>query len=286
MGNAADEGLSWLSDEEREGLDEDDLADSGATEEEGDLEEEDDAQEPAQSPPHEAAAVGQDEPEPAPFQPVYQAALPQDFQARVEALTAAGSELAQAYENGDFDLAEYQQRQRALSEQEWALRATALKAEMAREQQQQSLAQRWAWEQDAYFRKAENRAFRDDPVVSHAFEGALRLLAADENNGQRDMGWFLEEAGRLSREKVRELAAGMGMVNGTTGAPPARSGNGKTASGRGRASPPPSLGGMPTAAMPDPGGDEFAYLDRMGGLEAERAMAKLTPDQLDRYLAG
>jgi hypothetical protein len=37
--------------------------------------------------------------------------------------------------------------------------------------------------------------------------------------------------------------------------------------------------------MPDPGVDEFAYLDKLSGLAAERALAKLSQDQLDRYLS-
>lgn len=291
------DGLSWLSEEEREALAEDDgeedlLREIATEDDETDDDEPDDddeaqAKSAAQAQPAEPAAQPEaEEPPQQPFQPVYVAPLPADFEARANALVEAGKKLTEAYENGDLDLKEFQVQQRQLNEQEWQLRAAALKADMAREQHQQAIAQRWAWEQEAYFRKPENRAFRDDPVISHAFEGALKLLAADEANTKRDMAWFLEEAGRLSREKVRELAAGLGMSAISEPAKPITSGTPpRSARAKSAAPPPPTLGGIPTAATPDPSADEFAYLDKLSGLAAERALAKLSPDQLDRYLS-
>ena len=286
------DGLAWLSEEEREALNADDGEEDLLREiaEEEDEEEEAEAVAPSQpeSAPAEPAPSAQaptEEPPQQPFQPVYVAPLPADFEQRAHQLVEARKKLVESYENGDIDLATFQQQQRQLNEHEWQLRAAALKADMAREQHQQAIAQRWAWEQEAYFRKPENRAFRDDPVISHAFEGALKLLAADEGNTKRDMAWFLEEAGRLSREKVRELAAGLGMQAGEPAKP---AGGAPPPAKRGRPNappPPPTLGGIPTAMTPDPAADEFAYLDKLNGLEAERALAKLSPDQLDRYLS-
>lgn len=314
---AREDDLNWLTEEELEGLDDDDLT-PGSGVEGADDDEGDDGQAAAASSSERASARsagqdgghgadqkpgaqqgqgpdgGEEEAPLAPFQPVYQASLPQDFAERVKALEDANRELAVQYEQGEFDLVEFGKRQKVLHEQEWALRGAALKAELAREQQAQSMAQRWTWEQEAYFRKPENRAFRDDPVISHAFEGAIKLLAADEANENRDMAWFLEEAGRLARARVRELAeslnnppgraAGAGGTRGGQGAGAGTQATGKGAGQMSRVALPPSLGGVPTAAMPDPGGDEFAYLDRLSGLDAERALSKLTPEQLDRYL--
>ncbi len=299
-----DDGLGWLSEDERAALD-DDMDDDGAGAHD-DLDEDaaegdDDAaqapragakageEKPAAGSPGKGQPAGEADEEgpPAAFTPVYRAGLPADYQQRVDALAAASQTLAKQYEDGDFDLAEFQAKQRQLSEQEWALRATALKAEMAREQQQQTMAQRWVWEQEAYFRKPEHRAFRDDPVIAHAFEGALKLLAADQANESKDMPWFLAEAGQMTRDKLRDLAQGLGLV----GTSPATAAAGPRGVPRGngwrgnKASPPPTLGRLPSAATPDPGGDEFSHLDKLGGMDAERALARLTPEQLDRYLA-
>lgn len=49
---------------------------------------------------------------------------------------------------------------------------------------------------------------------------------------------------------------------------------------------PPTIGGLPAAATTDPRDDgEFAHLDNLTGMEYERALARLTPDQKARYEA-
>ena len=49
---------------------------------------------------------------------------------------------------------------------------------------------------------------------------------------------------------------------------------------------PPTLAGIPAAADPTvTGSDEFAHIDRLSPSAAERAIAKLTPAEQDRYLA-
>lgn len=50
---------------------------------------------------------------------------------------------------------------------------------------------------------------------------------------------------------------------------------------------PPSLGGLPAAAGADPKNEgEFAHIDGLEGEAYERALARMTPDQQARYLAG
>jgi hypothetical protein len=46
-----------------------------------------------------------------------------------------------------------------------------------------------------------------------------------------------------------------------------------------------ALGTMPAAAPAEVGGGEFKHLDTLSGLELERAVAALTPDQRDRWAA-
>ena len=42
---------------------------------------------------------------------------------------------------------------------------------------------------------------------------------------------------------------------------------------------------MPSAALPDTGDpDEFSRLDRLGGMELEAALARLSQAEADRYL--
>lgn len=275
MSISSDE-LAGLSDEERAALDdgsdpderdllkallEDEDDDGQDLDDEDDEPEEDEADDkvaPAEIP---GAAVPE-------FHPVYQASPVADYAERMAQIAAANKEIATGYENGDFDLEEYQTRQRKLTELEWGLREANLKATLATEQQQQGLAQRWQWEQDRFFGMAEHKAYREDPVIGPAFGAAVQLLAADVANDARPMSWFLEEADRMTRARFR--------VSGAEEAAPRR--------GRSRPAVPPTLGGLPAAAIPETGADEFSKFDRLEGMALERALAKLTEAEADRYL--
>lgn len=48
---------------------------------------------------------------------------------------------------------------------------------------------------------------------------------------------------------------------------------------------PPTLAAAPAAADAAVGGGEFAHLESLEGVDLERAIAKMTPEQLDRFLA-
>ena len=185
-------------------------------------------------------------------------------------IAEANREIAAGYEAGDFDLEEYQTRQRKLTELEWSLREANLKANLAAEQQQQSLAQRWQWEQDRFFGTEVNRAYREDPIVGAAFSTAVQALAANAAYDAKPMAWFLEEADRLTRAKFRvgnEVPDNVRQIR--TKRPAA----------------PPTLAGVPSAALPDTGDpDEFSRLDRLGGMELEAALARLSQAEADRYL--
>lgn len=269
--------LEGLSDEERAALEDEevDQAPVADVDEPEDDEEDDEPEaiEAAEDEPEEA----EDEPEPVAqaadplFTPVYQAPAVDDYAGRMAQIAEASREIAAGYEAGDFDLEEYQTRQRKLTEMEWSLREANLKASLAAEQQQQSLAQRWQWEQDRFFSAEPNRAYKEDPIVGAAFSTAVQALAANAAHDAKPMSWFLEEADRITRAKFR--------VGPETPPDNVRQIRGK------RPAAPPTLAGIPSAAIPESGDpDEFSRLDRLGGMELERALAKMSDAEAHRYL--
>ena len=290
-----DEELMGLSDEEREALEGDEALDNVA-DEDGD---EDDADEGAEE---SRAAAGSDtgaragtgdaegvpagdqaqEPAgPGEFQPMYVAPPVEGYAELMAGLAQQQATLAKGYEDGEYDLTEYQAKLRQLTEQEWALREQQLKASLAAEQRQQQMAQRWQWEQERFFTNPANKAYREDPVIGPAFAAAVQLLAADANNDRRPMQWFLEEADRLTRARFRLPGEGQAGANGQNGTKPAsQSRGGRAKSGQ----VPPTLGGLPAASIPDVGGDEFSRLDRLEGMELEMALSRLSQAEADRYL--
>lgn len=263
------EDLEGLSEEERAALEDDEYGDAPDGEDllEDEAPEEDEAQEEAQeeAPEEDEAPVYEKE-----FIPVYTADPVADYETRMKQITEANREIAAGYEAGDFDLEEYQLRQRKLTELEWSLREANLKASLAAEQQQQSLAQRWQWEQDRFFSVGANRAYREDPIVGAAFSTAVQSLAANAENDSKPMAWFLEEADRITRSRFR-----LGNEPVADNVRPIRK----------RPTAPPTLAGVPAAALPETGEpDEFAKLDRMSGMELEQALARLSQAEADRYL--
>lgn len=260
----SDEERAALADEEvdREPVDEDDEEDD---EPEAIEAAEDEPEEPEEAPePVAQAAVPE-------FMPIYQAPAVDDYAGRMAQIAEATREIAAGYEAGDFDLEEYQTRQRKLTELEWSLREANLKASLAAEQQQQSLAQRWQWEQDRFFGAEANRAYREDPIVGAAFSTAVQSLAANAAYDAKPMSWFLEEADRLTRAKFR-----VGNEAVPDNVRPLRSK---------RPAAPPTLAGLPSASLPETGDpDEFSRLDRLSGMELEAALARLSQAEADRYL--
>lgn len=265
-----DDEMDGLSDEERAALADEDLDRDREDDPDDEDLDQDDAADAAEGDadddePEAPAAAQAQQPE---FQPVYQASPVPDYAERMAQIAAANKEIAVGYENGDFDLEEFQLRQRKLTELEWELREANLKATLAAEQRQQGLAQRWQWEQDRFFGMPEHKAYREDPVIGPAFGAAVQLLAADVANDAKPMSWFLEEADRMTRARFRVGPGPEPVVR----------------RGRTRPAGPPTLGGLPAAAIPETGADEFSKLDRLGGMELEMALAKLTSAEADRYL--
>lgn len=268
--------MAGLSDEERAALEDDETAEDRALLHDL-IDDEDDADDPeadAAEPADEPEAV-QDPPEPVPppreFQAQYQAPAVPDYAERMAQLAQAQQELAKSYEDGDFDLPEYQVKLRALSEAEWGLREAQLKATLAEEQRGQALAQRWQWEQEHFFAQGANRAYREDPMIGQAFSTAVQVLAADAGNDNKPMSWFLEEADRMTRQRF--------VVSATAPSKAPRS-------TRTRPAVPPTLGHLPAAQAPETGGDEFGYLDKLSGMALERALSKLSQADEQRWLMG
>lgn len=307
MGAILDEELAGLSDEERKALSgEDDAEDRevlrSLVQEGGDEEEED---EPTEDEPEatttgqEPAVAGQGEAQPGvdpanaagvttetgpgEFQPVYMAQPVERYADQMAWIAQQQTTLAKGYEDGDYDLAEYQAKLRALTEHEWGLREQQLKANLAVEQRTQQMAQRWQWEQERFFSQPTNRAYREDPVIGPAFSAAVQLLATDAANNARSMNWFLEEADRMTRARFR--LPGEEAPSGANGQQGASQGTGRGGRARG-VQVPPTLGGLPAATIPEVGSDEFSRLDRLDGMDLERALAKLSQAEADRYLMG
>jgi len=128
---------------------------------------------------------------------------------------------------------------------------------------------------------------KDSPAW-HAMDTALKTVGASPANQGKSYAWVVREADRVARAMVNQPRKAAGApVAAAPPAPaaPAAPAAAKPTADRHSTTPvPTTLGSLPAAA-PEQVTGEFGYLDALTGVEHEKALAKLTPDQMARYLS-
>lgn len=211
-----------------------------------------------------------------PFVPQYRADTPEGAAQLHEQVTQRLRDLRRQFHDGEIDLEEYEQQREQVDEYRLGLRAQQLKAEIAQEHSQQALLAYWNSAKQDFLSRPENAVYRSD-LGAAAFDRAVQELARKEENADRDAGFFLQTADRMVRESF-----------GLSRQDAERAGGRRAGSGRRKAldNLPPNIGDAPSAELPETGGGEFAHLDKLGGIELERALAKMSEEQQMRYLTG
>lgn len=287
--------LATLTDEERAAMQEDASpeelaimrAEQKAGEDEGDDDEGDDNQEenapPVEGKPEEGAPAAEAEPPAAPppepearTKPRYESALPEDYQAQVDAIKTESDALAKAFRAGEIDFDEYTVQAQALTERRDGLLAARVKAEIAGEMKAQSAEQEWRDTVQSFMRrvaKEENLNYSQDAAKQKTLDIYVKELAADESNADKPMGWFLEEAHAMVKARY-------GLNNKLLDEKPVKPTR------------KPPLDALPHTLANVPGGDgpgdlvgEFTDLDGLEGIDLEQAIARMTPAQREKYAA-
>jgi len=302
-----DEELEGLSDEERAALeDDDDEADilkgiAGDDDDDGDDEEQDDDGKAAAAaddtggadddagdgkaaagdsaaaddgkggePAADKASVVVDE-----FQPEFNAAQPEGLTEKLAALDTRTDELMAKFKDGEIEMADVLKETRAIDAERLQLTMAAEQAKWAEQQNADSRAQRWKWEQERFFGQEKAAIYKDDPITLAALNASVKQLAADSANDRRPPSWFLEEADRRVRDRFNLGGAAKPQGEGKPKPAPREPDLSKV---------PKTLANLPAADVSETGGDEFAYLDKLDGIALEQALRKLTPEQEARYL--
>lgn len=282
-----EEELAGLSDEERAALE--DVDDTGdeeleAAEAEGDAEQAGPQEEASEELEVSAEAEGgeqdettAEEPEPidpGQFVPRFQAEDLSDLSTKMAEINEAKRALGQQYQDGDIDWSEFETKRDELDEKALDLREAKSQSDMMAKLAAQTEAQHWQWEQDRFFAQKANAVYKDDELAYVALDHTIKRLAADEANNGKPMAWFIEEADRQVRSRFYPKQEPVVETKAK-------------AAQKTRPKMPPNLGDMPPADLQDTGNpDEFAKLDKLSGMDLEKAISKLTPEQQERYLMG
>ena len=203
-----------------------------------------------------------------PFVPQYKAEVPENADERLEQIKAEQKALRQKFSDGEIDLDEYEDSRDRLSDEQLTIKSNLLKAQIAQEHTAQALQAYWESEKAEFLRREENKVYSNNYAMA-ALNTAIGDLARKPENANQPASYFLREGDRIVRE-------GMGIAAAPKRATQSRSKNIEL---------PPDLGRAPSAELPETGEDhEFSHLDKLSGLELERALAKMSEEQETRYL--
>ena len=194
-------------------------------------------------------------------------------------LEAQLKDLATKFDDGELDDADYNIEVRKI---ERAIARVEAKMELAEEQieaqnaaaeaNQAKLMAQWEKAQVDFFAKPENKAIAEDDAMFNSLDAHVKKILAAGNTPIADV---------LDLAKHNLLAAIAKITGQKVPDAPKPSTKPKAQ----QVELPPTLGNIPSA-IPNADGDEFGYIDKLSGRKYEDAVAKLTPEQHDRYLLG
>lgn len=214
--------------------------------------------------------------------PVYEAALPEDFDDRVKALNTRADDLAAKFKAGEIDSDQFIAETRKIADERAELEAMRTEVRVAERLNAQNAEHQWKRVVKTFMREvkaAEGIDYAGDPEKAEKFDLFVKALAGDPKNEGKSFKWYLSQAHKATKAVLGIPDKPAGGQKPDAPAKPA-----------GRKPPtaavPRNLAQVPGSDGPgDVGGDEFAELDRLTGEAYELALAKLTPAQRERYLA-
>ena len=255
---------------------------------------------PAAAPASAAAPAAAPAPAPAeedagdatPFVPQYVAVLPDDFQARKDALATRETEAWAEFEAGTLDRAALQAKLADVKADGAELERIQTKVELSREMNQQTAQQTWQNAVNSFIAataKAEGIDYRKDQDRAFDLDMFIKTMAANPAYDGKPMQWFLAEAHRRVKALHGDVAA---PAAAPAPAPAPAPVDPKVAIAAAQAKRKPDVDAVPKTLATVPGtggqgdvGSEFADMDSMSGEELEAAIARMSPAQREKFAA-
>ena len=190
----------------------------------------------------------------------------------IKRLEDALAEAKQKFDDGDISYEELSQAQRALDKAQF-------KNEIAIESTQEAAQAAWHYEQKRFWHQ--HQAWAQSPALSNAMVAMVNTMIEAGEDAPLTHEQLLQEA---KRRVIADFEAASFKVAGseTKGKSAAELVREAKARGADRSNIPQDLREIPAADAPGDQ-DEFAWLDKLSGEAYERAVSKLTPEQLERY---
>lgn len=203
----------------------------------------------------------------------------ENFDARMQEFVTKKAELRQKLNDGDIDMEQYEAGKDALVAQETDLKNAQRDFTNEVRRREAEGMDTWNKQQKRFFKDDANAIYKGNHLLNVALDTAVKDIARDPANSKRSGAWILAEA-----DKQVRAAMGMGK------APAAKVDAAKPAKPNGRkpdlSGIPKTLANLPAAEQTETGDNEFAYLEKLEGMELEGALAKMSRDPAKeaRYL--
>jgi hypothetical protein len=278
--------LDNLSDEEREALEGEEIGTAGEVEAAAkaaeSIQEDASAGDPA---PEEAAAV-EVEAATEDFTPRLVPPVADVTDEELSALLDKRKAIREQYRQGDLSAEEKDAQEDELTEQITRLRTAqslALFVEENNQRQAEIDHMKAIAEVKADVREKDGVDYDNNPMLLRNWDLKVRALAADPANAGKPSKWYLSEAHKQVKTELESAAAALGFVK-PSNRPSAESVRDAVNSRRPAPTTAKSLSTLPAAAA-DTGreGAEFGHLDALNGDDLEAAVARMSPEQQERW---
>ncbi len=205
------------------------------------------------------------------FAAEYEVAAPEDSAGKLKALK-------KQYDEGDIELDEYLDARDELNKAE-------IEAKIRTDLTEANKQHRWQEDQRAFFE--DNPEFTDNPVMQGALQGALDSIWSDKAHAHKSGAAKLKVAAKTVRESLglNKASEDSATKSEKTDDKADKNAKREALKGRGKTPEVKTLANVPAAEDSDLGGDsKFTHLEKLEGIELERAILKMPEDEQEAYL--
>ncbi len=212
----------------------------------------------------------------------FRAEAPADAADKLSALEARDAEAFAKLMDGEINPEDYQKVRAEVTRERDDIQAQVLKASISADMAEQQAANAWDRACKRFIASAKNDEgidYTGNRLLGNALDQAVKELAADPANADKPASYFLSEAHKQVKQAFghKPAAAPAAAPAPAAAAPAARKPD--------LSQVPPSLAKLPPAQEPIVGDDEFAHLRGLTGNDYELAIARMSSEQLNRFMA-
>lgn len=222
-------------------------------------------------------------------EPIYKAQSDVNFDAQLKELAQSRRDARRKYEEGELTEDDYDAELDRIEQERDKVNSARIRVEVSADMTTQQLTREYQKTVGSFFDYVKKAGF---DYKAEANKGAMQYLdktikalaqTAEGEEGPELWREILSNAHLLTAAKFK-IAAGKPEPK-----PDAGKGNKAAEVARSRtpdlSNVPPTVGRGPSAGTPSVNSDEFSHLDGLSGIALERAVARLTPEQQERWEA-